>query len=391
MSTNYDQRGTAAGNRKVSGKTAQAKKKKVTKVVIFTVELLIIAVMLGVLYVVTRVTKSGETGMKIEVIDKGNLAIPQEIEQNEVMKGYTNIALFGVDISKEKTDAEGTVIGLLPAGTLRDSGLLKGFRSDTIMIASINQDTGDIKLVSVYRDTFLNIGNSYSKCNAAYANGGAEQAVKMLNTNLDMDIEDFVTVSYWALVEVIDALGGVYIDVNKSELPHLNNYGLSISWTMDVPYEPLAAPGYQLVNGIQAAGYCRIRAVGNDFARTERQREVLKAIESQAKGSDLNTLLTAFENASRDIYTSLQPDEIVSLISKIGSYRIAEEGGFPLMENLSTKTMGAKGSCVIPEDLESNVKWLHEFLFNDTDYAVTGNVKEYSEYIKSYAAKWPSQ
>lgn len=391
MATNYDQRSTTAGNRKASGKTAKAKKNKMTKIVIFTVELLVIAVMLGVLYMVTRVTKTDEGGMKIEVIDKGNLAIPQEIVDNEVMKGYTNIALFGVDISKEKTDAEGNVIGLLPAGTLRDSGLLKGFRSDTIMIASVNQDTGDIKLVSVYRDTFLNIGDSYSKCNGAYAKGGAEQAVKMLNTNLDMDIEDFVTVSYWALIEVIDALGGVYIDIDKNELPHLNNYGLSISWTMDVPYEPVAAPGYQLVSGIQAAGYCRIRAIGNDFARTERQREVLKSIESQAKGTDLNKLLTAFENAQRDIYTSLQPDEIVGLISKIGSYRIAEEGGFPLMENLSTRNMGAKGSCVVPEDLESNVKWLHEFLFNDSDYTVTGNVKEYSEYIKSFAAKYPIQ
>ena len=391
MATNYDQRSTTAGNRKPSGKTAKAKKNKMTKIVIFTVELLVIAVMLGVLYVVTRVTKTDESGMKIEVIDKGNLAIPQEIVDNEVMKGYTNIALFGVDISKEKTDAEGNVIGLLPAGTLRDSGLLKGFRSDTIMIASINQDTGDIKLVSVYRDTFLNIGDSYSKCNGAYAKGGAEQAVKMLNTNLDMDIEDFVTVSYWALIEVIDALGGVYIDIDKKELPYLNDYGLSISWTMDVPYEPVAAPGYQLVSGIQAAGYCRIRAIGNDFGRTERQREVLKSIETQAKGTDLNKLLTAFENAQRDIYTSLQPDEIVSLISKIGNYRIAEEGGFPLMENLSTKNMGAKGSCVVPEDLESNVKWLHEFLFNDQDYTVTGNVKEYSEYIKSFSAKYPNQ
>lgn len=391
MSTNYDQRSTTAGNRRTSGKQTKKKKSKTTKIVIFMVELIIIAVMLGVLYVVTRVTKSDETGMKIEVLDKGDLEIPHEVQQNEVMKGYRNIALFGVDISKEKTNLEGQPIDLLPAGTLRDSGLLKGFRSDSIMIASINQDTGDIKLVSLYRDTFLNIGDSYSKCNGAYAKGGAEQAVKMLNTNLDMDIEDFVTVSYWALVEVIDALGGVYIDVDKSELYHLNNYGISIGKTMDVPYEPLTTTGYQLVSGIQATAYCRIRYVGNDFARAERQREVLKGIEAQAKEADLDTLLTAFENAQRDIYTSLQPDEIVSLISDLWSYRITEEGGFPQEDCRSVRNMGAKGSCVVPEDLEANVVWLHEFLFDDKDYTVTGNVKEYSEYIKSFSSKYPAQ
>lgn len=159
MSTNYDQRSTSAQNRRTSGKKTKAKRSKTAKIVIFMVELIIIAVMLTVLYVVTRVTRSDETGIKIEVLDEGNLEIPHEIQQSEVMKGYRNIALFGVDISKGKTDAEGQVIDLLPAGTLRDSGLLKGFRSDTIMIASINQDTGDIKLVSVYRDTFLNIGD----------------------------------------------------------------------------------------------------------------------------------------------------------------------------------------------------------------------------------------
>lgn len=364
------------------------KSKKTVKVVIFIIELAIIAVMGGVLYMVTRVTKPEEEGIKIVTIDQGKLEIPVEVQENEEMKGYKNVALFGVDISKEKKDADGETIGLLPAGSLRDSGLLKGFRSDTIMIASINMDTGDIKLVSLLRDTFLNTGDSYSKCNAAYAKGGAEQAVKMLNTNLDMDIEDFVTVSYWALVEVIDALGGVYIDVSKEELVHLNSYGKCIGDTMNEKYTPLASTGYQLVTGMQAAGYCRIRYVGNDYGRVERQREVIKSIEEQAKKSDINSLLTAFENAQRDICTSLQHDEIVSLISHIAEYKIADEATFPIEENRSIRNMGAKGSCIVPEDLESNVVWLHGFLFNEQNYSVTNSVKEYSNYIKTYASKY---
>ena len=391
MSTNYDQRRTSGNTyRTTSGSRKRAaKKRKTTKVIIFAVELMVIAVMVGALYVVTRLAKPEQKGgIKVIELKQEKLEIPQEVQENVAMKGYMNVALFGVDISREKTDEAGVVVDLLPAGTLRESGLLKGFRSDTIMIASINMDNGDIKLVSVFRDTFLNMGESYSKCNAAYSKGGAEQAVKMLNTNMDMDIENFVTVSYWALTEVIDALGGVYIDVSSDELKHLNNYGISIGKTMNTTYKPLAGPGYQLLTGMQAAAYCRIRYVGNDFARAARQREVIKAIEEQAKKSDVNKLLTAFENAQKDISTSLKNDDIVQLISHIADYKIVEEGEFPQEAYRTVKNMGAKGSCVVPTDLETNVKWLHKFLFDEDDYNVTNSVKEYSSYIKNFSAKY---
>ena len=366
------------------------KKKKTTKIIIIMAELIVVAI-LGVLcYVVVRAFGSGEESEGISVIklEEAKLEIAQEVKQNEVMKGYMNVALFGVDISREKKDDSGTTVGLLPANDLRRSGLLKGFRSDTIMIASVNLDNGDIKLVSVYRDTFLNTGENYSKCNAAYSKGGAEQAVKMLNTNLDMDIENFVTVSYWALVGVIDALGGVDIEVDSKELVHLNNYGKCIGDTMNVKYTSVASPGYQHLNGMQAAAYCRIRYVGNDFARTARQREVIKAIETEAKKADVNSLLDAFNAIQSDIYTSLQSEEIIKLISHISEYKIVDEGGFPQEDGYSVKNMGAKGSCIVPEDLESNVKWLHGFLFGEDDYAVTNTVKEYSKYIKNFSAKY---
>ena len=335
-----------------------------------------------------------QRGIAIVELNEEKLEIAEEVKTNEVMKGYMNVALFGVDISREKKNDSGNTVGLLPAVDLRRSGLLKGFRSDTMMIASINMDTGDIKLVSLYRDTFLNVGgvsnnaSSYSKCNAAYAKGGAEQAVKMMNTNLDMNIENFVTVSYWALVGVIDALGGVDIDVDSKELVHLNNYGISIGQTMNVSYKKLANPGLQHLSGIQAAAYCRIRYVGNDFARAARQREVIKAIEEEAKKADLTTLLDAFHAVESDIYTSLQTDDIISLISQISKYKIVDEGGFPQEDYRTTKNMGAKGSCVVTEDLEKNVQWLHEFLFGEENYKVTSTVKEYSKFIKDFSSKY---
>jgi len=367
------------------------KRSSTTKIVIFMVELIVVALLGVACYVVVRAFGSDpeNEGISIVKLQEEELKIAEEVKQSTVMKGYMNIALFGVDISREKKNDSGTTVSLLPANDLRRSGLLKGFRSDTMMIASVNLDNGDIKLVSLLRDTFLNTGDNYSKCNAAYSKGGAEAAVKMMNTNLDMNIENFVTVSYWALVGVIDALGGVDIDVDSKELVHLNNYGICIGQTMDKSYKKLASPGYQHLNGMQAAAYCRIRYVGNDFARTARQREVIKAIETEAKKADLNTLLDAFNAVQSDIYTSLQTDTITTLISHIAEYRLVDEGTmFPQEDHLSVKNMGAKGSCVVPEDLESNVKWLHEYLFGDTDYNVTSTVKEYSKYIKNYSSKY---
>ena len=305
---------------------------------------------------------------------------------------YINIALFGVDARNENE-------------------LYKSSRSDTIMIASINQKTGDIKLVSVYRDTYLNLGNdSYKKCNAAYSKGGAKQAVGMLNMNLDMDITQFVTVGYAGLAEVIDGLGGVWIDVDEDEIKHINNYQYSIigkyakKYLGDVPSElnftpddyfkdydvtVVRQPGLQLLNGLQAAAYCRIRYVGNDFQRTARQREVIKAIETQAKQASLSTLTKVFESAVDDIYTNLDTTTILTeLLPNIANYRIVDEAGFPEMNMQENVSMGAAGSCQIPLDLPSSVSWLHGFLFGDENYEASDIVNEIGRNIRTDASKY---
>lgn len=356
-------------------KTAGKSKKKL---IIFAVELIIILAMIGVLYLVMRTTDN--EGYKYTVLDKSNLGTV-DLSSNKgeetttkgddgtvtttTKKKYMNIALFGVDAQNEKQ-------------------LYKGSRSDSIMVASINLETGDIKLCSVYRDTYLNIGSDYRKCNAAYSYGGAEQAIRMLNMNLDLDIENFVTVGYKGLSEVINGLGGVYIDVDSEELKHINNYQIDVAKVLGCDYTPVKSTGYQLLDGLQATAYCRIRYTsGDDFKRTARQREVIKAIEEQAKKANVNTLLKVFENASSDIYTSIDSDDIIELLKNITNYRIVDENGFP-QENMRTvANIGAKGSSVIPLDLVSNVQWLHEFLFDDSDYQVTDTVKEYGNKIKS--------
>lgn len=364
MATNSNQRSTngADSGRRMTAKQREAKKRK--KIIIFVVEIIVILVMLAGLYVV--MTKTNDEGPKFTVLETEKLEIPDQVATNETMQGYMNIALFGVDAST-------------------DEQLYSGSRSDSIMIASINMDTGDIKLVSVYRDTYLNVGtDTYIKCNHAYSYGGAEQAVKMLNMNLDMDIKNFVTVGYKGLSEVIDGLGGVYIDVDSEELKHINNYQIDISEKLKCDYTPVKESGYQLLNGLQATAYCRIRyTAGDDFKRASRQREVLKAIEEQAKKASASTLTKVFNDAIDDIYTSLDSKDILDLIGKIADYRIAEEAGFPEESMRTVTNVGSKGSSVIPLNLEDNVVWLHQFLFEDENYEVTDSVKEYSQKIIS--------
>ncbi len=374
----------ATNSKNASGKNTDRrvsnKKKQRAKIIIFILEILVILVMLLVVWKVFQTTDEVE-GPNIVSIEAENIVVNPDVkesleqsstaegEKEPAMNGYWNIALFGVDaVSQEQ--------------------IYKSSRSDSMMIASVNLDTGEIKLVSVYRDTYLNKGNDkYGKCNAAYAAGGAEQAINMLNMNMDLAITDFVTVGYHGVKECVDGLGGVWIDVDSSELQHINNYQLSIIRDTDIPkseYVEVTKTGYQLLNGLQATAYCRIRYTkGDDYKRAERQREVLKAMEEQVKQADLATLEKLAKSVLKYVYTSLDEADILELLKNVNNYSIVDEGGFPIEELRTSDTIGENGSCIVPLDLEDNVVWLHEFLFGEVDYQVSSSVKEYSDKIKS--------
>jgi len=358
----------AAKRRALAKKRAR---KKRNKILLLLFEVFVLALLVVVVYGVTKTEKVTKVKSDEEkIVSKMN----DTVAENVTLKGYKNIALFGVDS--------------------REGGLGKGTRSDTIIIASINNDTGDIKLCSVYRDTYLNLGNdTYNKCNAAYAKGGPEQAINMLNMNLDMNITDYVTVGFKGLIETIDALGGVYIDVAENEIVHLNNYQISMvgkttdektyTATEGVDYIAVKQPGYQLLNGLQATAYCRIRYVGNDFARAERQRTVIAAVMDVCKKADpakLNKILNA---ALSNVSTSLDVDEMTSMLGNIAHYQITGSEGFPFESNRATGNVGSKGSCVIPVDLETNVAMFHKFMFDDDSYQVSNQVKQYSSKVSS--------
>lgn len=366
--------GKRPGSKKMSAKKKAARRRRRT--MLFVAEIIVLAVMLGFLYTVLKTEKVDKIKIDEESIV---MDMNENVETNEVMKGYRNIALFGVDS--------------------REGSLGKGTRSDTIIIASINQDNGDVKLLSVFRDTYLNLGNdSYNKCNAAYAKGGPEQAITMLNRNLDMNITDYITVGFDGLIEVIDALGGVEINVTEAEISHLNNYQISMvgkttdgkNFTAEAgkDYTPVTSAGLQNLNGLQATAYCRIRYIGNDFQRAQRQRDVITAISEKAKKANISKLNDVVNGVMDNVSTSLDVSEILGVLKDIGNYSIVANDGFPFEKYRTTGTVGSKGSCVIPQDLKKNVEELHAFLFNENDYQVSSEVEEYSKKVASDTGKY---
>lgn len=363
--------------KKVPASVKARSKNKRTKIILFIAEIFVLLLMVVVLYGVLKTEKVG----KVEIPEE-DIVINQEVEkalenteggETHKMKGYRNVALFGVD----STTGE----------------LTKNTRSDSIMIASINMDTGECKLVSVYRDTYLNLSNdSYNKCNAAYAKGGPKMAINMLNMNLDLNITDFVTVGFAGLSDTIDALGGIMIDVDDAELQHINSYQICMAEDLKRSYTPVTASGYQLLDGLQATAYCRIRyTAGDDFKRAERQREVLMAIADKAKTASPATLNTIANDVFGEVYTSLDISEILELLGDIAKYEIVDESGFPEETMRATGTIGSKGSCVVPVSLDENVQWLHEFLFNEQGYTPSAAVQEYSDKIKSDTGAYVGQ
>lgn len=287
-----------------------------------------------------------------------DLIINQEVKQNKEVdlgEGYTNVALFGVDS--------------------RDGNLGKGNRTDCIIVASLNNETKEIKMVSVYRDTLLDLSEgTYQKCNAAYSYGGPVMAINMLNMNLDLDIQDYVTVDFGAISDAIDLLGGVEIDVTDEEAKYLNKYLQETANSAGKEAHFLDSGGHLLLDGAQATTYARIRSTaGGDFTRTERQRLVIEKMFEKALTADLGTINAIIDAVFPQVSTSFTLQEILTYASAYSQYTLGDNIGFPIDQ--TTDTLSGLGSIVIPQDLVSNVTQLHEFLFGTTDYTPSSTVQ----------------
>lgn len=290
---------------------------------------------------------------------------PKNVQNEELsvddikkMKGYRMIAVFGVDS--------------------RNNDVGAGYQSDVNIICCINQDTGEIKLVSLYRDTYLNINdtNSYRKFNAAYANGGPEQALKALNKNLDLDITEYATFSWKAVADSINILGGVEVEITRPEFRYINSFITETVKATGIGSHHLTSPGSQRLDGVQAVAYGRLRLMDTDYARTERQRKIIQLAFAKAKQADYAALNNILETILPSISTNLTFADMTNLALGISKYHIGETVGFPFAKG--NANMPGKGDCVIPQTLESNVSQLHTFLFGDEVYTPTERVRQIS-------------
>ena len=291
-------------------------------------------------------------------IDLGQLDISEQAEAN--LTGYRNIALFGID--SRSNDDYG-----------------RGNRSDCIIIASINNSTKEVKLVSVYRDTYMQIeGHGLDKVTHAYSYGEAPLAISTLNTNLDLNIKEFVAVNFDAVAEAVDALGGVDIPVEEDELKYINTYIEGTSEVTGIQTENVTSAGTQTLDGVQAVAYARIRYTeGGDYKRAERMRTVVEAMFNKLKTKSISELNEFADLILPKIYTNIDTSAIISMAPDLLKYNVTDSIGWPY--ETRGKTMGAWYG--IPVTLESNVTKLHQELFGESDYVPSETVQNISDSI----------
>lgn len=339
----------------------EAEKNKKSALRVFGIILLVIVVLLviiagvGLGFVYSKLGK-----MNVEEIDETEIGIAEETQER--LSGYRNIAIFGIDSRAD------------------DYGL--GNRSDCIIIASLNQETNDIKLISVYRDTYMQVETNgkkiLDKVTHAYSYGGAQNALKALNTNLDLNITEFVTVNFDAVIAAVDAMGGITIDLDSAELKYINAYIDGTTQSTGVKSKHITKTGKQTIDGVQAVAYSRIRYTeGGDYKRTERMRTVIQVMLAKAKTLSIGQLNKLVDTILPRVSTNIKGNEILALAPSIMSFNITESMGWPY----NTQGITLDRWYGVPVTLESNVEKLHKEAFEQEDYVVSDTVKEISNQI----------
>jgi LCP family protein required for cell wall assembly len=278
-------------------------------------------------------------------LDKSNTALgisSETLSKIDALNTHPlNIAVFGVD---------------------RRNDMVYG-NSDMIMIISIDQLTKKIKISSILRDTYVNINGNMDKINAAFANGGPQMAIRTINQNFDLDIREFVSIDFFGSAKIIDALGGVTLNVKKEEIPYLNNYLSEITPSTS---DKLANYGLQKLNGRQTVAYVRIRATGNgDYDRTQRQRVVMASLLEKLR--NINTENQAI--LAMDILPSLQTSMSTLTLYTLGTALsnsknlLIEPAMFPLQKE--SKGMIKDGIWYLAADLKATTNSLHNFIYKN--------------------------
>lgn len=292
-------------------------------------------------------------------INEEDLDIDEKVEES--LSGYRNIAIFGVDS--------------------RSSNLGKGNRSDCIIIASINNKTKEVRLASVYRDTYVQIeGHGLDKITHAYSYGEAPLALSTINTNLDLNVKEFVTVNFDSVAEAVDLLGGIKMTITDAEVKYINGYINETSKVTGKTSNNITSAGTYTLDGVQAVAYGRIRYTeGGDYKRTERMRDVIEAMLKKLQTKSIGEINNLLDKILPKVYTNITAGSILTEIPSIMNYKITQSIGWPY----DTKGITLDRWYGVPVTLESNVQRLHRELFDEPDYTVSNTVKTISDKIAS--------
>jgi len=297
------------------------------------------------------------------IFDEIHEPTPEDYDLSLVdVDGYYNILLLGVDS--------------------RDMDNLDDTRSDAIMMVSINKDTNDVKVLSVYRDTYIKMGDTstYDKITHACFYGGPEMTMKTMNQAMDLNISNYVVVNFKAVADLVDAVGGIEVDVQEYEINQLNKYTIETAENIGrKDYKLVKKPGVQTLEGVQAVSYGRIRkGVGDDFKRTERMRTVLSLVMDKMKDMSFKDLKKIIKMMTPQVKTNLSRNDILGLAIRLPQYNIKDTTGWPY--NVSTGYIGGV-SYVFPANLAENVIRMHKEFFGQDDYSISATASNISSAI----------
>ena len=362
-------------------KKSRKYKKMRRRKIIFGIEITVLLILSGILFVYAWINRSMDK-MNQDTLDSSQIQINSEVKANtdlSQMSGTQVIALVGVD-----------------ARGVEGSELAESMNSDTIILCCIDHDKQEIRMVSIMRDTWMNMAKytdeyyGVDKAKSAYKPGGPESMLSMLNTNLDFALTDYVTVNFKALADAIDVLGGLDIEMTNAECVHANNYNREVSEAQGVEYEAIPydedlGDDYsevRHVSGALATSYARIRYGGGDDAkRTSRQRIVINLMVQKLKQNPTK-IPEILDKVMGNVSTSLTKNEILELGMHAVTYTMGTSYAYPFQLCYGENVVNAIGEdVVIPVTLEFNVRELHEYLYPGLSYEPSAAVTEYSDYI----------
>lgn len=362
-------------------KKSRKYKKMRRRKIIFGTEITVLLILSGILFVYAWINRLMDK-MNQDTLDSSQIQINSEVKANtdlSQMSGTQVIALVGVD-----------------ARGVEGSELAESMNSDTIILCCIDHDKQEIRMVSIMRDTWMNMAKytdeyyEFDKANSAYNRGGPESMLSMLNTNLDLALTDYVTVNFKALADAIDVLGGLDIEMTNAECVHANNYNREVSEAQGVEYEAIPydedlGDDYsevRHVSGALATSYARIRYGGGDDAkRTSRQRIVINLMVQKLKQNPTK-IPEILDKVMGNVSTSLTKNEILELGMHAVTYTMGTSYAYPFQLCYGENVVNALGEdVVIPVTLEFNVRELHEYLYPGLSYEPSAAVTEYSDYI----------